>query len=71
VSNDFPAFPFEYENENGVRFSHNGMSMRDWFAGQALASTTDAHSAEELAAKCYRLADAMLKARTLSPTERT
>jgi hypothetical protein len=34
-----PAFPntWEDENEHGVRFRfvNNGMSLRDWFAGQA------------------------------------
>jgi hypothetical protein len=42
------------------------MSLRDWFAGQALtglASTYPSYQIETLAAQAYRLADAMLKAR--------
>jgi len=49
------AFPISRETEGW----HNpGMSLRDWFAGQFLASgiTTDAE-------RCYAMADAMLKAR--------
>lgn len=42
-----------------------GMTLRDWFAGQALASwpVTDHSTAEELAAKCYGLADAFIAQR--------
>lgn len=45
-----------------------GMSLRDWFAGQALAMTAPAYvslpqSAEVLAKRCYLVADAMLAAR--------
>lgn len=41
-----------------------GMSLRDWFAGKALASLAP-HSitAVETAEDCYRLADAMLAER--------
>ena len=44
-----------------------GMSLRDWFAGQALQGTL-AHPAsagepEEFAAAAYEVADAMMKAR--------
>lgn len=56
--------------------SGEGMSLRDWFAGQALAgwcaasplvrkeplNMTVGH-AESIATGCYRYADAMLKAR--------
>jgi hypothetical protein len=51
VSDDFPAFPFEYENENGVRFSHNGMGLRDWFAGQLAAAEVSSAGANWEAAK--------------------
>lgn len=50
-----------------------GMSLRDWFAGQALASIPDFSEmpsyriqpgpAKEIATTAYALADAMLKAR--------
>ena len=45
---------------------HKGMSLRDWFAGQALASRGlyGANVREnEVAKECYAIADAMLKAR--------
>lgn len=63
-----PAFP-----QNEFCFaapSRDGMSLRDWFAGQALASIarlTPAFSPDtmerEQARRCYALADAMLAVR--------
>lgn len=49
---------------------HKGMSLRDWFAGQALAILADANvnlTAEELAKCCYQNADAMIAAREVKP----
>ena len=48
--------------------SRPGMSLRDWFAGQALPAVFNQHpvdrgNAEKVALRCYRLADAMLAAR--------
>ena len=45
-----------------------GMSLRDWFAGQALAGkmgidTIEYLTAQDIAERCYRQADAMLAAR--------
>jgi len=41
-----------------------GMSLRDWFAGQALAQDPGGEGREEkIAASCYRFADAMLRER--------
>jgi hypothetical protein len=67
-----PAFPCEtYGIKNGKETTvpTNGMSLRDWFAGQVLAGFC-ANSAlrddmeDELVAKCcYAIADAMLAAR--------
>ena len=37
----------------------NGMSLRDWFAGQALADLA-ATDSEDVALECYQIADAML-----------
>lgn len=71
--NDFPAFPFEYEGDGGQRVNHAGMTLRDYFAGQALASIPirswdDIGSGDALIAawaKCaYAVADAMLAARS-------
>lgn len=48
---------------------HHGMTLRDWFAGQALAgmlaTDTDAsfYKAEVAAERSYRMADAMIAAR--------
>lgn len=47
-----------------------GLSLRDWFAGQALSSR-GAYGAnireKELASECYLIADAMLAARKAKP----
>jgi hypothetical protein len=66
-----PAFPREY-----MHTGHSGMSLRDWFAGQALAgalasgkllSPSQALEAETVAEfwarSSYIVADAMLAAR--------
>lgn len=50
----------------------HGMTLRDWFAGQALAGFTVATNStiepEKYAAACYSLADAMLAARSKDPS---
>lgn len=40
-----------------------GMTLRDWFAGQALSGYVASHSYAEAARVAYDYADAMLKAR--------
>ena len=74
----FPAVSYGEASETEYRGSYRmsfetvgGMSLRDWFAGQALVSgwrefLTDGDawdSYEDFAASCYLMADAMLKAR--------
>ena len=60
-----PVHPCTYGN------IHDGMSLRDYFAGQALASiwasphTTG--STDDIAKLAYKSADEMLEARTLKP----
>ena len=50
------AFPSQYGDL--------GMSLRDWFAGQALCSMVRYNSTPEHAAKtAYHIADAMIEAR--------
>ena len=70
-----PAFPVPPEiivsNANGDSqwvFPKDGMSLRDWFAGQALAGnlaadTQSRHDASKQAAWAYAQADEMLAAR--------
>jgi len=68
VNTGGPAFPTEaYDLERQTVVREEGMTLRDYFAGQALASinlgigvTDDFYS--RTAKHCYALADAMLKA---------
>jgi hypothetical protein len=60
---NIPAFPFPTNHP-----AHEGMTLRDWFAGQALAGITGDPSVEdmdqnEIARAAYLYADAMLEAR--------
>lgn len=65
-----PAFPADLRL---VAHETSGMSLRDWFAGQALAAFTREFEKEQfhsnegncvtISEKCYQMADAMLKAR--------
>ena len=64
-----PAFPGPAQHEVS-RGLHEGMSLRDWFAGQALAGmladpnvSARGDMVHVLATDLYRVADAMLKAR--------
>lgn len=65
-----PAFPSrEHHGIEGARhvYVEGGMTLRDWFAGQALAgltSNTDVRVADDvMAAGAYGFADAMLAER--------
>lgn len=52
--------------DHGYPVQSDGMSPRDWFAGQALSAfnpTPSAWKPDELAARAYEVADAMLAAR--------
>ena len=62
------AFPIPHSNDPRSYESEPGMSLRDWFAGQALAGKMSIDSIEyltpqDIADRCYRQADAMLAAR--------
>ena len=59
------AFPIAYPESHSIKIS--GMSLRDWFAGQALAGLVfilrPDSGIKSDAATAYRFADAMLAAR--------
>lgn len=70
MTHNQPAFPTDigFSQDGAVQFdSSPGMSLRDWFAGQALAGYCAVEAAwdqspEEVARCSYRIADAMLEA---------
>lgn len=48
----------------GYRISNGDFSLRDWFAGQALAAQSwSPLPGEVVGARCYELADGLLRAR--------
>lgn len=67
-----PAFP-THDADPGTdprsQILSGGMTLRDWFAGQALNQASREiwaeHKPEDVAARCYMLADAMLAARDI------
>ena len=67
INNGGPAFPCVCPKD--FQFANEGMTLRDWFAGQALANkfTEDETSDENIARWAYRVADAMLKMREAKP----
>lgn len=79
--NGGPAFPRPtYESSGGgmVVTHRNGMSLRDWFAGQALTGlasvpcglgATEAEVAKSDAERAYAYADAMLAARKIEASD--
>jgi len=63
-----PAFPertFELDGQHNYVYSdENGMTLRDYFAGRALAGLyTEDMTEADIGKGCYAIADAMLKAR--------
>lgn len=63
-----PAFPQQCADALDVGMVHEGMMLRDWFAGRALTylagrDDMEIADADDLAGKAYVLADAMLEAR--------
>lgn len=63
-----PAFPPSIATTPmGDAYSENGMSLRDWFAGQALSgylADPGCHGPDQAAAICYQYADAMIAERS-------
>jgi hypothetical protein len=74
INDGGPAFPMSYDNSLAYTYpSHQGMTLRDWFAGQALAGLLacgeahDEHTDSVTAGAAYKMADAMLRAREVKP----
>jgi hypothetical protein len=69
INDGGPAFPTTGEGYGYSRYSHNGMTLRDWFAGQALTGLmANPHANIEWMEKhavtsAYNAADAMLAER--------
>ena len=62
-----PAFPM---NNGPNCFANPGMSLRDWFAGQAIAGISTGEPINDYAQaakQCYATADAMLAEREAKP----
>ena len=57
----------------GGNYCTPGMTLRDWFAGQALAgiAANDNYSEKQTAGLCYQIADFMLLARESKPDTTT
>ncbi len=64
-----PAFPYNERSDDGSHWhSHSGMTLRDWFAGQALGKVkitapVGADFNRTIAEAVWGLADAMLAER--------
>ena len=63
-----PAFPSikMVASDDGQRISAD-VSLRDWFAGMALAHTNDFTLPKNIAKSAYEIADAMIAAREVKP----
>lgn len=63
INDGGPAFPLNASDNWGG--PTQGMTLRDWFAGQALANryTQDAREDKKVAQWAYHIADAMIAAR--------
>ena len=78
INDGGPAFPIHHatwENGKQITSPHEGMSLRDWFAGQALAGlltqlAEDEFGPSHFAKASYEMADAMLEARKLNTTSK-
>ena len=63
-----PAFPVENDANKEYNYVCKGMTLRDWFAGQALGKCLhefwgEHDGTESATIAAYQIADAMIKAR--------
>lgn len=62
-----PAFPRTVQGWNGNLTAYDGMTLRDWFAGQVIASVKGWHPVDKVgksaAVIAYEIADEMIEAR--------
>jgi hypothetical protein len=70
INDGGPAFPTTLYDEN-IKLSDVGMTLRDYFAAQALSNRAGMLKngvmyASDVATECYYIADAMLTAREAS-----
>lgn len=68
INDGGPAFPVTLDHR-GCAGAY-GMTLRDWFAGQAIVgilSSPEAPSDATIAGYAYNLADAMIAAREVKP----
>lgn len=64
INDGGPAFARHYSEDGGVgHWAQEGMSLRDYFAGQAVATCAAAWPAQMKAEHAYEIADAMLATR--------
>lgn len=69
INDGGPAFPrpVSHSDEGGTHFGFTGMTLRDYFAGQALAgilaSANFGNVKDWIGGKAYEAADSMLAAR--------
>jgi hypothetical protein len=73
INDGGPAFPstIQYFPDDKNANEEQGMTLRDWFAGQALTGmvsyVVEGATFENVAEDAYKAADAMLKAREVKP----
>jgi hypothetical protein len=74
IDNGGPAFPIPCDDRPHAYEAHPGMTLRDWFAGQALIGLLAGHYSEtnrlnftEVPREAYCIADAMIEARKVKP----
>lgn len=71
INDGGPAFPVpsvSWKGAESVAIETHGMTLRDWFAGQAMTGFIAASTGRDILAKldarmCYQMADAMLTVR--------